>query len=544
MADQRIGGGYVEISAKGVEQAEKKIKSFGSSGAMSLMMVSQAIDDVQYGFKAIVNNIPMLGMSLGKAFGASSEGAMKFGAIAGIAAVAINTIINHWDQLFDRFGYGTETMRTIWQQFWGDAKDITVDALDVIENRIKELQNKPIKTAVDLHETEELKKQAKELQAGRQAFDQMGKGRSPFEKESGEKIGQLFADTDAATMKRLQTDLVTKRAEAMNATSPAVQKATLTAEEEAKIRQRFDSTAGVHGGYAALNPAAIAANKAAQDAAVEAEKKRRADAASLTREVNKQKAADELGVTLSKSLEGNTAEQQKLIEALRGAGYHGLAAQVQSLSPEAAADAASMKTQQEADARKAAINEMLTEQGKAGERDMLAERADERSREAARFAQQLQPRLSEGLTSRFGITQWQLEDQVKEALQKAGVAADDIGKMTTEVAAKLRLGVEDRIRAKVLGGLTEEQAMRSVKQEDREAQQALKRLPKSEIMSTEGYLNKLLVAGMSRESTEPKPMKLADDQIGGLNDRLDQIKEAVQENKPDGLARFAAGRRR
>lgn len=69
---------------------------FGTSSkyaSMGLLYLSQAIEDAQYGFNAIVNNIPLIVMAMGGSAGVA-------GAVS-IAAVAINQLISHWGQLSD-----------------------------------------------------------------------------------------------------------------------------------------------------------------------------------------------------------------------------------------------------------------------------------------------------------------------------------------------------------------------------------------------------------------------------------------------------------
>lgn len=63
----------------------------GSSAGMGLLYLGQAVDDLQYGFRAIANNIPQITMAMG-------GGAGLAGGI-GIAAVAISQVVNHLDEL-------------------------------------------------------------------------------------------------------------------------------------------------------------------------------------------------------------------------------------------------------------------------------------------------------------------------------------------------------------------------------------------------------------------------------------------------------------
>ncbi len=64
----------------------------GGMGAQGLLQAGYAIDDLQYGLAAVVNNIPQVVMGLGGSAGIA-------GAV-GIAAVAVNLLSKHWDDFF------------------------------------------------------------------------------------------------------------------------------------------------------------------------------------------------------------------------------------------------------------------------------------------------------------------------------------------------------------------------------------------------------------------------------------------------------------
>ncbi len=88
-----------EAAAK---SASNKIASdlvAGSKRAqMGFLQLAYAVDDIQYGFKSIVNNIPQIAMSIGGPHAMAIAGAM------GIAAVAVNLMIEHWDKLSSVWG--------------------------------------------------------------------------------------------------------------------------------------------------------------------------------------------------------------------------------------------------------------------------------------------------------------------------------------------------------------------------------------------------------------------------------------------------------
>lgn len=85
---QRSGGMFSQFftGLKGVHDGSR-------NGAMGVLMLSQAIEDAQYGFQAIVNNIPSVVMGLGGSAGLA-------GAVS-LAAIAVNTWIRNWEYATD-----------------------------------------------------------------------------------------------------------------------------------------------------------------------------------------------------------------------------------------------------------------------------------------------------------------------------------------------------------------------------------------------------------------------------------------------------------
>jgi hypothetical protein len=472
--------------------AGQQIRQGGMSGAMGLMVLSQTIDDMQYGFHAVVNQIPMLGMGLGSILGMSSQAAMKFGAIAGIAAVAINTIINHWDQLLGVFGASPEILKLTWEGIFGEAKHKAITAIDAIEARIKELEDKPHRVAIEVIELDAKKQQRKEMKEGIQAFEQLGRAQSPFEKQSGEKVAALFSGMDARAADSLKAKMKEAIAGELEKTSATVQAAD-TKKAEAEATVAAITKAMMREGNSAEDMMALGQQMAKAEAEAEAAVKAAQDIRAEIRKTGGEAEA-ELGKIFHKATKGNGDAQAELARRLRASGAHGLANQVEALSPAAAADAAKEKLDRDAKDRRDKETDALNKQGAENERDMLEQRAAERSQEAARFAGALQPRLSGEILKPGGISGEDLQAKVKQALEKAGVAAHDIGKLVDETARKLRRDVEERIREKQIGGLSLEQARGAVLREDKAKKEGLN-AGQPKVQSTEDYLRQFLVAG-------------------------------------------------
>jgi hypothetical protein len=88
----------VAASVPRIKELEKAIAASGHGGIMAaqgLMQLGYAVDDLQYGFSAIVNNIGPVVAGLG--LGAGVAGALQ------IAGVAANQLYRHWDQVVNVF---------------------------------------------------------------------------------------------------------------------------------------------------------------------------------------------------------------------------------------------------------------------------------------------------------------------------------------------------------------------------------------------------------------------------------------------------------
>jgi len=105
-----------ERSSRDAGQKIGKNLGKGSDAATALLYLGQTADDLQYGFRSIVNNIPTLVAAMGG--GAGVAGAV------GIAAVAINQAISHLDELKAAAG-NSEALVDLARRFQGIA-----DALD------------------------------------------------------------------------------------------------------------------------------------------------------------------------------------------------------------------------------------------------------------------------------------------------------------------------------------------------------------------------------------------------------------------------------
>jgi hypothetical protein len=120
-------GREVDKAAKSLGKVNDQLRSKTSSNfSRGLLQAAYAADDLQYGFRSVVNNIPQMLMFLGPGIAGA----------AGVAAVSINILINKWDEL-------TDAIKTRWlgtaAEDLGRVRERAVDAAEAFKGLQKHL---------------------------------------------------------------------------------------------------------------------------------------------------------------------------------------------------------------------------------------------------------------------------------------------------------------------------------------------------------------------------------------------------------------------
>ena len=485
----------------------------GMSGAMGLMMMSQFIDDMQYGFRAVVNQIPQLGMGLGAALGMSSDAAMKLGGAMGIAGVAINLVLNHAGGWAESMGLVAEETKK------------SADAIEALTERLKVLEAKPIKLAIDTFEIDQAKKKLAELEAAAQAFKGMGETASAGEKASGEAVSQKFAGLGRAEGDKIQTDLKAKMVQEITAQSETIKEVdreVIRAQEvQRKAETRLQFAGSMGGQRQALEDidAAKARVKAAQDAAGKAR---------LAISDEGGEAEREVGKIWSEATKGNVDAQKKLVARLQAIGQEKLASEIAGVRPDLMGP-----TEEDPDiARTNAFNERMAKEAK-----------EKREAEDSRLAGAMQGSVGKGLLEDAGISDETLESRIKKAMEDAGVGAEEIAAAVKGTAKKLREKMDAAVQERAVSrGINENVARDQLFKEanERDGKRAGNQ-PKAEVMSTESYLNKVLVAGLNKEKDNRLPQEQLTE-AKTSNKVLKEIHAELKKGQKPGPAMVAPGR--
>ncbi len=115
---------------------------------MGLLQLSYMVDDMQYGFRSIVNNIPQVAMAIG------GPNAMAIAGAAGIAGVAINLLIQHWEQISTLW---SESANTI-PHLSGTTGQLTTQITKLDEEILKLTKDQVNLNNIDLERLEILKR--------------------------------------------------------------------------------------------------------------------------------------------------------------------------------------------------------------------------------------------------------------------------------------------------------------------------------------------------------------------------------------------------
>lgn len=289
----------MEGQSPAVQQASQKTQQYarnlqdlgrsaGSGGAgRGILLLSQTIDDAQYGFRSIVNNIPILGIEAARAFGASNEAAAGFGGALGLLAVAINVNMQHAEDWRDLMrGVGAEDYFKPIVDGWNSVTFATERAA-VAAQRAADAQRvksgEAAEKSIEAIKSPEQEAAAKAFQAavkatggGKSLLDQLiaadrgaNPNRSKEDQEKAERNIALLAE-DARGGSETAADEIAKRLGGENKTFGHALKSAREAPELAAAAKEEQARIDRESAEAAAANEAI--DKAAEDDAKQAEK--------------------------------------------------------------------------------------------------------------------------------------------------------------------------------------------------------------------------------------------------------------------------------
>lgn len=118
-------------SQEKLEQASGRASHGTRNLGWAALEASRAIEDLQYGFNGVVNNIPGLVMALGGTAGLT--------AVISLVSIGVNQLIKHWDDLVDVFGRSGTSFDTAKTNMDNLGKAIEANHKEL--KKLKEVQN-------------------------------------------------------------------------------------------------------------------------------------------------------------------------------------------------------------------------------------------------------------------------------------------------------------------------------------------------------------------------------------------------------------------
>jgi len=454
--------------------------AFGGGG-MGLLMVSQFVDDMQYGFKALTNQIPQVGMALGSALGMGTDAAMKLGGALGIAGVAVNLLINHWDDLMEAMSLGKVLTEAEQMERLAKATKLTADEQERL-NRFKRAES-----------------------AGKELSDKQSSGVAKTEAEIKTAIGEM-GDERTSGRSKLIGGLVQARR--------ATGQGTKIEDEEQRqldiIKRDFGGT------------------KYGQ----QLEEKLRAKIQTRLDEEDVRRAAD----TVDKAT-FDTERRKGFINEIKAnpTAFPAGAAAALDIKP-------SMNTKDQAAADLAKKQaEGLDEDNRQAYEAVQQARREARKNEDERLSGAMIGSVGQSYLKTPGMDDAALQDQVKSAMIKSGMKSSEVDAAAEGVAKKIREKLDEAVQTRALDrGITEDAARAQLAKEAQAKDDKQANMPKSEVMSTSSYLNKVLVAGLSKPAENVAKEQLVE--VKKTNTILDGVLKEVSKPQRSLPATFGPGR--
>lgn len=475
----------------------RSIQQASMSGAMGLMSLSQAIDDAQYGFRAVVNQVPQLGMGLASMFGASSEAAMKFGAVAGIVAVAINLLTNHWDDLLDGMGLGRVLTEA--------------EAMDKLAKATR-------RTADEQERLNRFKREQK-------VIEEMGPKQSSGQEKTEAEVKSLLADFGEGNTTGF--DRIVGGLAASRSVQGTGEK--MTPEERAAVG---DAKKGAEPGRIDrfVDPIFGALNRwtggIVGDMRSRATKQKEISQRIEDENINRAKG-DVAGAVL------DPLKRKELIAEMRknpGAFPMGAADKLEALAP--------TKSAAEIEAEKEDSDVTRTNEFNIA---VAAKAREARATEDSRLAGAMQGSVGQSYLKMPTMSDETMQAEVKKAMEKAGMSAKEVAEAVAGTAKKLRENLDEAVKKRSLDrGIDEGVARQQLLKEASALDDKQANRPQAEIMSDKAYLGKLLVGALNQDKNDVPEKQLTEAQT--MNKKLDTVIKVLGDPKKSGPATFARGR--
>lgn len=317
-ATQTLGDATKQAGEKVSETARVKGVLAQSTSALNMRIIAgtYAIQDFASAQGSLAQRIQSVSNNIPGIIGGFSAWGAALGATAAVGAV----LIQNSDGIAKSLG------------LVGDAADQSKSKLEALKDKIKELEEKPHKLAVDLVDLENARKEVDRIQAALAAVEKLRNSRGVYERESGQQIDSMFAEAPGGG-EGVRVDLRKQFIEEAKANSGELARA--RQRQSDLVKEATQTRAAAAGLEAAGSPGAATLRAKADALDAQAEKARQAAELATHKAIGTADTA--MGDLLKRATEGRGPEQveaqQQLAGRLRRAGRGELAAGVEASSP-------------------------------------------------------------------------------------------------------------------------------------------------------------------------------------------------------------------
>lgn len=425
-ADDKLAD-KVARTTRATTETTNKMAGFGQTTLQTGRIVQ---DFAQGGIGGIINNLEGFAMALG--LGAGVGGAAQ---LAGVAVLLLK------DRIAD-----------LWRAISaGDVKPFA-DQITVLSERVKELQDKPIKLAVDTFELDVATRKLAELKRAQAEFDELQGRQTPAQAKSGKAVSEAITEAGAPEIAALLKGEFAKQLLAGG--SPAMAQAESERKgAEAALADALESRKFARDQGSAMQVLAQIAD--AQKRIAAAEEKARAARLAITREGGE---AEQKTTALTRTAEKGVGAEQvgaqaDLARMLSGLGKGQVALDILANAPDRTKKF--MQAEEDFKAQKKEAEYEKQEAAKrAAEQKARDTAADKKKAEAigmagagsrdvedkAKAAQRMLDRQVADVVAAFGP---RLQDQ----LVRGGALMTQRGQGTDAVQARIRSEAEERLQA-------------------------------------------------------------------------------------------------
>jgi uncharacterized protein YoxC len=429
----------IRFQARAIADSRERIEGFeraargGASGmagfGQSTLQAGRIVQDfTQGGLAGVLNNIEGLTMALG-----GPAGLAGILTIVGVGFYVLKPKIE-------------ELMKSLLD----DAPVTFADRLEELHKRIKELEDKPHKIAVEVDELRDAKEQVEAIEAGLKTIEQMRKTQAYYEKAAGAQIAETFAEAPggaAAVAGTVQEQIRRQVAEATPELAPGQARIADLGREIEAFRRSLERQQAV----GALTPEGREAIEGQIQALGQERDRLTARVNTLEQDIDR-RAGAEAGMLINRAQQGTGVEQmqaqRELAARLAAGGQRDLAQAVQLSAP------GIIQTQEEIDetleARNAQAKQVREAQQKRARDAAQAEKrrgdeAERINREAARAAG-LQQQDREKADREAQRAQDERAREAKQDIDQLmrGVEPTSIGERAAAESARLRLPQMDQ----------------------------------------------------------------------------------------------------